>query len=103
VARVRLTEQAQRELDAIIEYYERIGAFDFAEVFEDKLIEKIRPLERFPRMGRAMPEIEDEAIREVRYRAYQIVSGVDRDDEEVDILTIFHSSQQFGALGSGAA
>jgi plasmid stabilization system protein ParE len=30
VARVRLTEQAQSELDAIIEYYERVGADDFA-------------------------------------------------------------------------
>lgn len=34
MARVRLTEQAQSELDAIIEYYEQIGASDFAEVFE---------------------------------------------------------------------
>ena len=73
MAHVRLTEQAQSELDAIIEYYERVGAADFAEVFEEKVIEKIRPLERFPRMGRVVPEIGDEAIREVLYRNYRIV------------------------------
>lgn len=101
MARVRLTEQAQSDLDAIIEYYERVGADDFAEVFEEKVIEKIRPLEQFPRMGRIVPEIGDEAIREVLYRNYRIVYVVDRDDEEVDVLTIFHSSQQFGTLGSG--
>lgn len=101
MARVRLTEQAQNELDAIIEYYERVGASDFAEVFEEKLIEKIRPLEQFPHMGRIVPEIGDEAIREVLYRNYRIVYVVDRDEEEVDVLTIFHSSQQFGRLGSG--
>lgn len=101
MARVRLTEQAQNELDAIIEYYERVGASDFAEVFEEKIIEKIRPLEQFPQMGRIVPEISDEAIREVLYRNYRIVYVVGRDDEEVDVLTIFHSSQQFGALGSG--
>jgi toxin ParE1/3/4 len=100
VARVRFTEQAQSELDAIIEYYERIGADDFAEVFEEKVIEKIRPLEQFPQMGRIVPEIGDEAIREVIYRTYRIVYVVDRDDEAVDVLTIFHSSQQFGALDS---
>ena len=100
MAHVRFTEQAQSELDAIIEYYERIGADDFAEVFEEKVIEKIRPLGQFPRIGRIVPEIGDEAIREVLYRNYRIVYVVDRDDEEVDVLTIFHSSQQFGALGS---
>ena len=70
MARVHFTEQAQSELDVIIEYYERIGADNFAEVFEEKVIEKIRPLERFPRMGRVVPEIGDEAIREVFYRNY---------------------------------
>ncbi|PSQ76528.1 MAG: hypothetical protein BRD37_06840 [Bacteroidetes bacterium QH_8_67_23] len=46
-------------------------------------------------------EIEDEAIREVIYRDYRIVYVVDRDKEEVEVLTIFHSAQQFGTLGSG--
>jgi plasmid stabilization system protein ParE len=36
----------------------------------------------------------------VLYRHYRIVYVVDRSDEEVEVLTIFHSSQQFGALGS---
>jgi len=101
VARVRPTEQAPNELDAIIEYYERVGASDFAEVFEEKIIEKIRPLEQFPLMGRIVEEIGDEAIREVLYRNYRLVYVVDSDKEEVDVLTIFHSSQQFGSLGSG--
>ena len=101
MARVRLTKQAQNELDAIIEYYERVGASDFAEVFEEKVIEKIRLLEQLPRTGRIVPEIGDGAIREVLYRTYRIVYVVDRNDEEVDVLTIFHSSQQFGRLGSG--
>ena len=100
MARVHFTEQAQNELDAVIEYYERIGVDDFAEVFEEKVIGKIRPLEQFPRMGRIVPEIGDEAIREVLYRSYRIVYVVDQGDEEVDVLTIFHSSKQFGALGS---
>lgn len=93
-----LPENATIE-DAIIEYYERIGAVDFAEVFEEKVIEKIRLLERVPRMGRVEPEINDEAIREVLYRNFRIAYVVDADDEEVAVLTIFHSSQQFGTQG----
>lgn len=100
MAHVRLTEQAQNELDAIIDYYERVGATDFAEVFEEQIIEKVRPLAEFPRMGRIVPEIDDEAIREIIYRDYRIVYVVDQNDETVDVLTIFHSSQQLGALGS---
>jgi plasmid stabilization system protein ParE len=100
VARVRFTEQAQSELVAIIEYYERVGSADFAEVFEEMVIEKIRHLQRFPRMGREVPEIEDVAIRELLYRNFRIVYFVDEEDQEVEVLTIFHSSQQFGATGS---
>lgn len=100
MAHVRLTEQARNELEAILDYYERVGAADFAEVFEEKIIEKMRSLGQFPRMGRAVPEIEDEAIREVLYRDYRIVYIVDEDDAAVDVLTIFHSSQQFGPLDS---
>lgn len=100
MARIRLTRQAQDELDAVIDYYERVGASDFASVFEEKVIEKLRALERFPWMGRIVPEIKDDAIREVIYRNYRIVYVVDRDEEDVEVLTIFHSSQQFGAPGS---
>lgn len=100
MASVRLTDQAQRELDAIVEYYERIGASGFAAVFESNLIEKLRRLERFPRMGRIVPEIGDDALREVVYRSYRVVYIVDRDDTGVSVLTIFHSSRQFGASSS---
>jgi plasmid stabilization system protein ParE len=41
VAQVRLTEQAQNELDAIIAYYERVGAADYAEVLEENLIARL--------------------------------------------------------------
>jgi len=99
VARVRITEQAQSELDAILEYYERVGAGDFAEVFEERVIAKIRKLERFPRMGRVVPEIRDDAIREVRYRNHRIVNLVDREEEEIVVLTIFHASRPLGDWG----
>ena len=47
-----------------------------------------------------VPEIGDESIREILYRGYRImhiVSGED-DEEEVEILTVIHSSMPFGGL-----
>ena len=52
----------------------------------------------FPRSGRVVPEIGDEAVREILYRGYRImhiVSG-DEGDEEIKILTVVHSSLPFG-------
>lgn len=101
MATVRITEQAWTDLEAVLDYYDRLAP-GFSEVFEDEVIEKIQRLEQFPRMGRVVPEIGDEALRELIHRSYRIVYHVDADDREVEVLTIFHSSQQFGDLNSGS-
>lgn len=47
---------------------------------------------------RAVPEMEDEALREVIYKGYRVfhlVSGPEG-EEEVEVLTVFYSSRQFG-------
>ena len=45
-----------------------------------------------------VPEMEDEALREVSYKGYRLmyyVSGEER-AEDVEITTVLHSSRQFG-------
>jgi len=49
----------------------------FRRFFEDEAVEKVRRLEQFPRMGRMVPEIQDEALRELIHRSYRIVYFVD--------------------------
>lgn len=49
-------------------------------------------------MGRIVPEIADEDIRELIYRDYRIIYIVDTDNEQVDVLTVVHSSQHLGSL-----
>ena len=70
----------------VLDHYQSVEAADFAEVFGEEITEKMRSLEQFPRRGRAMPKIDDAAIREVFYRDYRIVYIVDWDDETVDVL-----------------
>ena len=88
--------QAEADLEAIREYYERVAP-EYAQSFVDGAVEKTLQLEVFPRMGRRVPEIEDDALRELIYRQYRIIYIVDAEGERVDVLTIFHSAKEFGA------
>ncbi len=97
MATVRWSSQAHKELEAISDYY-REASSSYAERFEEKVFEATKRLEVFPRSGRVIPESEDEQLREVIYREYRIMYHVDADEAEVLILTILHSSRQFGGF-----
>lgn len=60
-------------------------------------------LEAFPASGRIVPEIGDKSLREVILRNYRIVYFHLPDEGKVEVLTVFHSSRQFGALPSTSA
>ena len=74
MATVRWSLQAHKELEAISDYY-REASSSYAERFEEKVFEATKRLEVFPRSGRVIPESEDEQL-----------------------LTILHSSRQFGGF-----
>ncbi len=87
--------QAEADLEAIREYYERVAP-DYAQTFVDGAVEKTLHLEAFPCMGRIVPEIDDDAIRELIYRQYRIIYIVDAEGGRADVLTVFHSAKAFG-------
>ncbi len=89
--------QALKDLEAIEAYFEEVAP-GYAGFFMAQVLEKAQRLERFPRLGRIVPEIGDDAIRELIYRSYRIIYFVDGTDEEVEVLTVMHSSRQFGSL-----
>ena len=89
--------QARKDLEAIEAYFEEVAP-DYASFFMEQVLEKAQQLERFPHLGRIVPEIGDESIRELIYRSYRIMYFVDQEGEEVEILTVMHSSRQFGSL-----
>ncbi|HLT46671.1 MAG TPA: type II toxin-antitoxin system RelE/ParE family toxin [Rubricoccaceae bacterium] len=96
MAEVVWRPQALRDLDAIEAYYEEVAP-DFAPLFVAGAFEATERLADFPRAGRVVPEIGDEAIRELIYRQYRIIYVVD--EGSVEVLTVFHSARQFGGLG----
>ncbi len=97
MARVEWRRQALRDLEAIEAYFEELAP-EYARFLVRQLFERASQLERTPRMGRMVPEIGDASIREVRYRSYRIMYYVDGASEEVEVLALVHTSQQFGAL-----
>lgn len=88
--------QAIKDLKAIEEYYLKTAP-DFAEVFVDQIHKKTRRLEVYPLSGRKVPEIENPAIREIIYLNFRIFYHYTAGGP-VEILTVFHSSRQFGSL-----
>ena len=97
MARVIWSPQALADLEAIGDYLAR-EAPAYAQAFVDGAFTAADRLELFPRLGRAVPETEDAALREMLYRGYRlihIVSGLEG-DEEVELLTVVHSTRPLG-------
>lgn len=95
MAEVVWRPQALRDLEAVEAYYEQVAP-DFAAVFVAGAFEATRRLTDFPYAGRIVPEIGDEAVRELIYRQYRILYVVQ--DGSAEILTVYHSARQFGDL-----
>ena len=96
MAEVVWRPQALRDLEAIEAYYEEVAP-DFARLFVDGAFEATERLADFPEVGRVVPEIGDDAVRELIYRQFRIVYVVT--EKAAEILTVFHSARQFGGLG----
>ena len=97
MARVVWSPQALKDLEAIGDYLAR-EAPAYAQAFVDGAFAAVEVLETFPQSGRSVPEIDDAALREVIYRGYRVfhvVGGTD-DEPEVEVLSVFHSTRQFG-------
>ncbi len=99
MAEVAWTLRARADLEAIGAYHAQTAP-GYAEVLVRKLMHAAERLDAFPASGRVVPEIGDESLREVIHRNYRIVYIHLPDEDKVEVLTVFHSSRQFGGEGS---
>ena len=97
MAEVVWTPRAYADIEAIGAYH-ALNAPGYAEVLVRRLMQATERLEVFPASGRVVPEIGDEAMREVIHRQYRIVYLHLPEEDKMEVLTVFHSSRQFGAL-----
>jgi toxin ParE1/3/4 len=84
------TFQALDDLDAICEFIAR-DAPRYAQLFAIQAFEAADRLAIFPLSGRIVPEINDQAIREIILGSYRIVYRLVED--EVEIITVHHGAR----------
>lgn len=59
----------------------------------DGLFVSVEQLSSLPRIGRIVPELRRESVREVFYKQYRVIYKIQ--PERVEILTVRHMRQQF--------
>jgi toxin ParE1/3/4 len=91
VTLVRWTPQAADDLQAIYDFIGRDSSY-YAQLTVEDILAAIDRLERFPLMGRQVPERQRDDLRELIKPPYRIVYRV---GEAVKILTIFRASRLF--------
>lgn len=100
MADLKWRPQALKDLEAIEAYYEEVAP-EYAPVFVESVFDKAERLKQMPHLGRKVPEIGDAAIRELIHRGYRIMYVVNEQGEAVEVLTVLHSSRQFGSPDLG--
>lgn len=65
----------------------------------DETMERVRSLERFPDLGRIVPELQRPEIREVLVYPYRV--PYHRDEQQVTILAVLHDRRLFDLDDTG--
>ena len=68
----------------------------YASIFVERIILSVDKLTDFPRLGRMVPEADQEAIRELLYHNYRIIYQVK--GELIEILTVVHGRRDLGSF-----
>jgi toxin ParE1/3/4 len=89
---LRWSPQARREFWEIYHYLEQNDPH-LAEKFAFNVYTLLEKVQKFPLMGRMVPELMIQTIREVFYKRYRIIYRYQ--NEIIEIITIFHSSREF--------
>lgn len=91
MARVVWTLQALAQLDAACDYIAR-DAPTYAALFAGRMADRVSRLRTFPRMGRVVPEIGREDLREIIVQRYRVVYRLLADDT-VEIVAVHHGAR----------
>ncbi len=89
------TEPAVLDLESIRDYIAKDSAY-YAAQFVARIIEAAETLPDHPRIGRAVPEAEDDVIRELLFQNYRIIYRVEPD--RILVLTVIHGGRDMGRL-----
>ena len=91
MVRLNWTNQAVEDLNDIAEYIAK-DSIKYSKIQILRIRERARLLKNNPLLGRVVPEINQNNIRELIFKNYRIIYKI-VDELRVDILFIYHSSR----------
>ncbi len=91
MARINWSEEARQDLDTI---FLRLNSesLSYSQKWINDVFSKIELLEKFPNMGRSVPEIRLTSIREIIVGKHRVIYNVAKDNI-IEIMAIRHSSR----------
>lgn len=84
------TETASDDIEGIRKYISKDSVF-YANQFIKKLIDSTLKLEKFPEIGKPLPELPQLPYKEIIYKKYRIIYRFNK--EYIYILTVHHSAR----------
>lgn len=87
---IKWTIPALDDLESIHEYIGRDSEV-YAVSFIEKIFKAVEMLEKFPKMGREVPEANDSNIRELIFQNYRIIYRIHHDT--VQIIAVIRGSR----------
>ena len=93
--RILWTEPARDDLRNLHGYIARDSEV-YASSFVQRIILAADRLSDFPRLGRVVPEADQETIRELLYHNYRIIYRIK--SELIEILTVIHGRRDLASL-----
>ncbi|EGW39310.1 type II toxin-antitoxin system RelE/ParE family toxin [Desulfosporosinus sp. OT] len=93
--RIEWSEPAVLDLEGIKEFIERDSEY-YAIEFTGRIIEMVEKLSDFPNLGRKVPEVEDEKIREIVFHNYRLIYKLS--DESILVLAIIHAARDLNNM-----
>ena len=88
------TKPAIADLDSIREHIARDSEY-YANRFIGKVIKSVEKLEKFPKIGRRVPESSEANIRELLFYNYRIIYKVK--SKRIVVLTIVHGGRDISS------
>jgi addiction module RelE/StbE family toxin len=93
--RVEWSPEAVEDVESIAEYIGRDSVF-YACVVVTKIVGATRNFKLFPKMGRVVPEVGDETVRECFVYSYRLMYRVEA--ERVLVVAVVHGKRSFESV-----
>lgn len=91
---VKWTDHAKAQIRHIYEYIKQDSPF-YARRVSESLVKKTIGLDALPRKGRKVPELNEDAVRELSLYSYRIIYEIKA--SHVEVLAVIHKRQDLQA------